>query len=250
MKRQRGFSRTFWLGLISLIGLLALAGVWLSEGLLAGEQMPVRYLRLEKPTVRVNRENLKAALAPWAGSSFFSVDLDAVRQAVEALPWVASVQVRKAWPDTLWLNIEEHVPVARWGTHALVDQHGDLFDLPPGYVPGDLPWLHADPDAREEVIETFAWLRDALRMQGLTLAELERNRLGAWRLALGNGVQVVLGRKHMRARMQRFLRVWARQGPDWQQQLVRADLRYPNGMAVEKAGSEVLAQKEVNNGQG
>ncbi len=250
MKHNLGFAHTFWLGLLALAGMLGLLAVWLNQGLLAQGQMPIRYLRLEQPTVRVNRESLRAALAPWAGRSFFSVDLDAVKQTVERLPWVARVQVRKAWPDTLWLQVEEHSPVARWADEQLVDQHGELFDVPPGYVPGDLPVLVADHAQREAVIAMFAWLRNALREQGLNLARLERNVLGAWSLTLGNGTEVVLGRREERARLRTFLRVWETQDMDWRRQLVRADMRYTNGMAIQSAGTAVIAQKEGGHGPG
>ncbi len=250
MNRQRGRASTWWLAVASLLGLVGVLAVWLSQGWVAVEQMPVRYLRLEKPVLRVNRENLRAALTPWAGSNFFSVDLDRVKETVEALPWVARVQVRKAWPDTLWLDIEEHVPVARWAEDKLVDQHGELFDVPPGYVPRDLPRLQAGVDHRAEVVEMFAWLRQQLHPHGLRLSHLERNGLGSWRLQLGNGTQVMLGRKDVRRRLHTFLRVWEKQGPKWQRELVRADMRYTNGMAVHMAGPAVVARKEDEHGQG
>ena len=247
---EQGRVRSGLLVAISLAGLVMVGVVWLGEGWVARDTLPIRYVRLEHPTVRVNPNNLKAVLAPWAGNSFFSVDLEAVRQAVEALPWVARVRVRKAWPDTLWLHIEEHQPVARWSDHQLVDQHGQLFAIPPGFVPRDLPLLQAGGGDRQTVVDMFDWLQRRLRSHGLALSRLERDELGGWQVELGNGVEVVLGRREVRQRMETFLRVWEQQDLRWQASLARADMRYTHGMAIRTVDSAVAAAASEDDERG
>ncbi len=46
---------------------------------------------------------------------FFSVDLQAVRSAVEGLPWVDRVSVKRLWPDRIEETVVVHEPLARWG---------------------------------------------------------------------------------------------------------------------------------------
>jgi cell division protein FtsQ len=70
-------------------------------------------------------------------TSMVNFDADAARQAIEALPSVASATVRKTYPNHIYIKIVERVPVARWrldgvtyaidGTGARITPDGDAF---------------------------------------------------------------------------------------------------------------------------
>ena len=93
--------------------------------------LPVRQVALQGEISHVTREQAESAARAGAVGTFFSVDLDAVRRAFEALPWVRKVEVRRLWPDRIQVAIEEHVALARWGADAqamrLVNTHGEVF---------------------------------------------------------------------------------------------------------------------------
>ena len=36
--------------------------------------------------------------------------------------------MRRVWPQSLEVKLEEHVALARWGSSALVNMHGEIFD--------------------------------------------------------------------------------------------------------------------------
>ena len=46
-------------------------------------------------------------------TSLFGFDIKAARTRVLALPWVKEASVRRVYPDTLLVDIEEHAPFAR-----------------------------------------------------------------------------------------------------------------------------------------
>src|SRR5450759_917438 len=94
--------------------------------------LPLRHLALQGELAHVTREQAEGAARLGAVGTFFSVDLDAVRRAFEALPWVRKVEVRRLWPDRIQVAIEEHVALARWGsdtpTKRLVNTYGEVFE--------------------------------------------------------------------------------------------------------------------------
>jgi hypothetical protein len=59
--------------------------------------------------------------------NFFTVDLNEVRAAVVAVPWVRRAMVRRIWPDRLVVAIEEHRPLALWGDGHVVNTFGELY---------------------------------------------------------------------------------------------------------------------------
>jgi cell division protein FtsQ len=84
-----------------------------------------------------NERDVLAALHITPETSMVTFDADAARQAIEALPSVASATVRKTYPNHIAIKIAERVPVARWrldgvtyaidGTGARITPDGEAF---------------------------------------------------------------------------------------------------------------------------
>ena len=88
---------------------------------------PLRKVDVKGELQHVNREQVQFIVAREMKGNFFTLDLNRTRAAFEKLPWVRNVNVRRRWPDRLEVAIEEHVVLARWGSSALVNTHGELF---------------------------------------------------------------------------------------------------------------------------
>jgi cell division protein FtsQ len=225
-----GLRLAAWLAALALV---ALPVVGLVRGWFASERWPFRELEVEAAFERVNVEQVRAAAAPLLEVGFFAVDLDAIRGAVEGLPWVAAAEVRKRWPDRIEIRLREREAVALWGDRRLLSVEGELFAVPGDTVPQGLPEL-AGPDARAGEVLAFMHAADAaLAGSGLRVASLTLSGRGSYALTLSNGAEVVLGRVDVLMRLQRFLAAWtAAPAPEGAHPL-RVDLRYSNGFAIE-----------------
>ena len=60
---------------------------------------------------------LRANVAPRLAGNFFTVNLNAARDAFQAAPWVRQAVVRREFPNRLRVQIQEHQAVALWGEH-------------------------------------------------------------------------------------------------------------------------------------
>lgn len=58
---------------------------------------------------------------------FFTMDMKTAEDKFESLPWVKSVQLRKVWPGTLQVTVEEYEPLAYWGMNGVVSTEGKVF---------------------------------------------------------------------------------------------------------------------------
>ena len=87
--------------------------------------------------VHNNAVTLRANVAPHLVGNFFTVDLRAAREAFEQVPWVRRAQVRRVYPGSLRVELQEHDAVAYWGPDtgsALVNSQGEVFEANVGDV--------------------------------------------------------------------------------------------------------------------
>ena len=229
--------------------LVALPLVAVVNGWVAADHWPIQRLRLTAEYERVNAEQVRAAVAPQLGRGFFAIDLAQVRTAIAALPWVEQVEVRKRWPDLIEVTLREHRPYARWGRDRLLSDRGALFSATGQEALQGLPEL-AGPDARvAEVVALYAQAQKIFAGTGLSVVGVRLSARGSWRLALGNGAQVVVGRADPEPRLQRLVRVLPQLLSGAAQPFERIDLRYTNGFAVRWAEEQGMGNGESGMGK-
>lgn len=218
------------------IALIALPVVGVLRGWFAADRWPVTQLTVQAPFRHITAEQIRAAVKPRLGKGFFALDLNAVRGAVAELPWVASVEASKRWPNTLLLRIQERAPFARWNGKQLISRQGKLF-APAGEVnTSALPDLRGPDSQLGEVIGFYAETLRAFAGTGLKITGVALTPRGSWSLATSSGASIVLGnRDAAAARLHRFLNVYPQMMAGHAAPFAYADLRYTNGFAVQWA---------------
>ncbi|ADI30780.1 cell division protein FtsQ/DivIB [Methylotenera versatilis] len=200
---------------------------------------PLREVKVDGELSHVNREQVKLIVAKHLKGNFFTLDLVKARNAFEKLPWARNVSLRRRWPDTLEVVIEEHQALARWGTIALVNTHGELFHAASG---SDLPVFYGPGDGVIEVASQYGEFSKILKTANLEIANLALTPRRAWEITTSDGMVVELGRIEMQPRLEKFVSVYSRTIASLNMKVTYADLRYPNGFAVRKP---VLVKAEV-----
>lgn len=212
--------------------LLSLPLVGVLNGWFAAERWPVTTLDVRAPFEQVGAEQIRAAALPELDAGFFAVDLDAVRLAVEKLPWVERVDARKRWPDALELVVHEYQPWARWGEDKLISRSGTLFAAPDGSVMEGLPELSGPVARFGDVLQFHINSLEEFSGSGLVLEAVALSARGSWSLRLSNGAWLQVGRVAPQARLKRFLDTWPQLAGGRSGSLAYVDLRYEHGFAV------------------
>lgn len=210
---------------VTLYGFYNLS-IWIKDP----SHLPIRTVQIVGDLRYLKSDTLQQVVAEPSTGGFFTVDVNAIREAARELPWVDRASVRRVWPDTIRVQVSEQVPVARWGKFALLNARGEVFVPEQENFPEGLPEL-SGPDGQElAVLRHFEETTERLAPTGLTIRSMERNERGAWQLRLENDVHVTLGRQSPFRRLWRFV-AWypqiAARG-----ELIAADLRYSNGLAL------------------
>jgi cell division protein FtsQ len=108
-----------------------------------------------------DERNLQKALEPYYGKSILAVDLYELKERVESMPWVRSASISRRLPDTLWLRLEEHRPIARWldgARQVLVSDAGEVVRIKDTVRFRHLPLLFGNgaPARAQELLELVA----------------------------------------------------------------------------------------------
>lgn len=229
------------------------------------ELFPLHSVRLIEAPQRVDAPGLLQVVRKEAHGNFFTVDIERLRASLEKLPWVRSVNIRREFPNSLAVQLEEHRALARWNNSALVNQQGEVFFVRTDWVAESgqkLPGFIGQDGTSLEVTQHYAQFSQQLaalnesmfldcslsRLRGrvgvgesvhgtcsaanLQVAQLALSPRHAWQLRLSNGLVLELGREDMQQRLARFVTVYPYSLAAMQGTLKYVDLRYPNGFAV------------------
>jgi len=190
---------------------------------------PLREVRLVEQPRHVQRAHIEAAVKKELRGTFFTIDLALARRGFEAMPWVRKADVRRQWPDRIEVRIEEHEPLARWGTLGLVNVQGEIFEA--SYA-GKLPVFNGPAGASKEMAIQYAYFRKSLEPLGREPVQVNVSARRAWSLRIDTGTTLELGRNDLENRLARFVQNYERTAQYLGRRVDYVDLRYSNGFAV------------------
>lgn len=203
---------------------------------------PVREIKVVGELQHVTRQQVQYIVNRELTGNFFTVDLNRTRTAFEKLPWVRAVNIRRKWPDRLEVSLEEHVVLARWGSMALVNNQGELFD---GATDQTLPVFVGPAESVAEMAKYYALFRQILAPTKQDITQVVLTPRRAWELRFKSGLVAELGREKIGERLERFIAVYDRTLARLNGSVGYVDLRYANGFAVRMQG---MKEKEAGTG--
>ena len=183
----------------------------------------------------ITREQIVQLLDIKQGTKLTNLDNEALRKRLENEPAIAHAIVQTEWPDTLHIEVEEHVPTLRVELQDaaltgkrkqfFMDQHGHIFPIDKRfhgpYMYGTLWYLTNDdvtelgdgaqiaPERYEPILKlVLAYRRAASQTSDtLQLPEIkEIFRPKAWKiqLSLDNGTEVIMSNYEPEAQVMRL----------------------------------------------
>jgi cell division protein FtsQ len=206
--------------------MIAYAVIWIAIHL---PVFALRHVQILGDTRHVTRAQVEDIVKLGLTGTFFTVNLPRLRGAFEKLPWVREVKLRRHWPDRLEVRITEQVALARWGSAALVNTQGEIFQAA---YDGVLPLFVGPPGTSKEIAIQYEFFRRNLAAIHAKPVVVQLSARRAWQVKLENGPTLQLGRDDVEARLSRFIAVHDRAVSALARRIDYVDLRYPNGFAV------------------
>lgn len=206
---------------------------------------PLHSVRLSAVPQRVAVAEVLQVVRGAATGNFFTVDIERLRRSLEQLPWVRNVSIRREFPGSLAVQLEEHQVLARWNNAALVNLQGEVFSAGSDQA---LPGFIGQAGDSEEVTRHYAQFSQQLAALNLQVAQLALSPRHAWQVRLSNGMVLELGREDMQQRLAQFVMVYpyiaSRIKADEKNTAQYVDLRYRNGFAVRQMAEDRKLRSE------
>ncbi len=261
----------FLLSLASLV-VVAVFCLWVLRQPNAG----FTHIQLHGETTHQNHNTmvLKKQLQPFLQAGFYAADLQKIQTTLQTLPWVKQAVVRRRFPQTIDIHLQEHQAVAVWKSLAamnssvstalttasstLLNEQGQVFsiDLDSFLALHDkkLPILSAE-NHPEKLLEMHQSLSKIFSLLNLKVNALTLSTQGNWHIQLqytnADGVVVYSkidagegGVEQITVKIQRFV-------SDLRQRLMQqsrsiadfeyADLRYAQGYALKLLAPVVVS---------
>ncbi len=240
-RRMNGLAN--WLFVICTLLVLYVTFQWVSRSSVFG----LRHVSVTTPLNQVDTAVLSAQMRALRGD-LFSVSLDDARATIAKLSWVRHVDVRRAFPDRLFVSIEEHEPLGRWSGDALINTYGELFDAD---YRGELPRFTGPSGSEREVVDFYRRSKSVLAVLGLAPKSVTLSPRRAWRIGLDNGLELELGREQIDDRLAVFARAYPRTLAQLSGKTGVIDLRYDGGFVLKSGiGNEILTKDSVQGRKG
>ena len=165
-------------------------------------------------------------------TGFLTLNLPDLNRKIVEQDWIRSSSIRRSWPATLIVNIEEEIPVARWGEQQLLNNVGDYIDVINKDSVSHLPVIFSQVGDTKEIIKIYQLISELLGPVGLRIDEVESDNAGSWTLTVLSDIKIILGRDQLVEKLQRLQSVWMAELSSQEKNINAIDLRYPNGLAV------------------
>jgi cell division protein FtsQ len=234
------------IGVVVVMALLAV--LWWQQQ--ESTYFPISVVSVNGDMYYTEAEEISESVSGLLKGGFFFSNLNSLKDRLSELPWVASAQVKRQWPDTLTIKIDEEKPLARWDEKGIITTSGKL--LFPRKIQhkmenlSKLPVFYGAEDQASNILDMYLLFLEALNPVGLTVQELKMMPDRSWRAMLDNDIEIILGQFQLEERLERFVLAYRRKLVDERDKIATIDLRYTNGLAVSwKRG---LNNFKLNNG--
>lgn len=204
-------------------------------------RFPIKSVVVEGYYQHTDHDQLRDRVMGQAQRGFFNLDIAEIQQDVEELPWVDKAYVRRIWPESISVHIEEHQPVARWGEEGLLSDNFKLF-FPPSDVLEEnpalqgiiaqLPQLSAPERRHGALLRLLKTTEPVLSKVEAPLIGISEDERRSVTLTMKGDVKVVIGHHLIEERIERFADIFRPYIAPVYDDVSRVDMRYTNGFAL------------------
>lgn len=226
---------------VALLGYLVL----LIESIEVPTLFPVNEVNIVGELKFLDKSMIEQVVEKNITGGYFTVDLNNVRDVLMQEPWLKDVSLRRRWPATLNIFIEEQEPIAYWNDDSYVGKSGDVFSPESIDKTLNLPALRGPEGQHENVWQFMNVLYKEMALLEYEVVRLNLDNRRAWQLEVSGlyekdnlQISVKLGRFDTEKRMLRFIRLLPALTADnglLNNEIKVIDMRYPNGFAVQMA---------------
>lgn len=152
--------------------------------------------------------------SPFLSDSILRVDISKMKEAILSHPLIKEVRIRKVYPFSLVIDVEEKRPSALWvdgeGHVRVLDESGEVFrDIVKGDPRGLIVISAREKNGAKSVYgQMNEWFREGIiRREHLSDVAYHEGNITLYGCGSDNGVEIILGREDQKGRLKRAVAV-------------------------------------------
>lgn len=216
----------------ALLGTLVISSIFALSQINISRYFPIKTVHVYG-LQHVDQTEVQNLLMPLVNHGFFSINVESIKDRLLQMPWVATIFVRRTWPDQVDVTIIEKNAVARWNDESLLSDGGELFSPNQNTYPAHLPLFKGPAGKQMMMLDYFNQMNRLFEPLHAKISYLELTPYLSWKLVLDNQITLQVGHKDILTRLGHFVKVYPKIVGARATDVDYIDLRYPNGIAVQ-----------------
>ena len=182
----------------------------------------------------VQYQSLQQVMDQQKVSSFFTSDLQALRDITIGLAWIDQVSISRDWQRGIVVTALPKQAVANFGTERLVDAKGTVF------VPADTKDLTQEKFATLQgemtqapvIMQQMQQVNDWYAPLGIQVEDIILSPRMTWLIRFNNGLRVIVDNENTAQKLLNLSQLLGNQLSERRDQIQSVDLRYKNGFTI------------------
>jgi len=206
--------------------------IWGAKYLFVKFNIPVNSVSVIGKFSHIEKKEVEKLILPVVSDgAILSLDLVQITTLLETHPWIEKASVRRKWPGSIEIKVTEEKPRARWGKKHFLNSQGKILEINNNNL-SYLPLLQGIENSERLLMKTYREIVLLLQPANLKITELKYDERGVWQVVLSNGLEILVGRDQIIAKIRRFLIIWMAVLENRSSDMDGVDIRYDNGIAV------------------
>jgi len=219
---EKFYFKFVWFSLFSIIFFLCFLAL----------NRPIDSINVNGDLKRVSTKSIENNTKNLLKKGILSFSASDVKQKLETLDWVQSVEIIRVWPNKIDIRIMEESLLGIWNNDLILNSSGKLYVVDKRSVPSNIPQLNGPKGSERDVMNLFIKIDTLLTGRGLYLEAITLDARGSWSFRIKPKIEIKLGKTEINKKLERFFLALDQSLLAKINKVSYIDLRYSEGLAV------------------
>ena len=219
---EKFYFKFAWLSLFSIIFFLCFLAL----------NRPIELINVSGDLKRVPLKSIENNTNSLRNKGFLSFNASEVKEKIESLDWVESVEIIRVWPNKIDIRIMEESLLGIWNDDLILNSSGKLYVVDQRSIPENIPRLNGPKGSERDVMNFFIRINNLLTGRGLYLEELTLDARGSLSFIIKPKIEIKLGKTEINQKLERLFLALDQTLLAKINKVSYIDLRYSEGLAI------------------
>ena len=194
---------------------------------------PIKIISIESKLVNSNKEEIFYITKNYLKTkSFFTMDIDDLKNKIETIDWVRIVNIKRSYPNEVKIFITEHRPIAIWNNEYYLNEFGKVFSAKK--IGKNFPLIVSKSNRNDILYEYFSFFVKEISNNKLNIKikKIEENDIRSLSISLLSGITIIVGSRDIKKKINIFFKAYKTLNSSDLKKIRYIDMRYSNGFSI------------------